>query len=101
MSVTFKITSADIKYRWNIKSSNSDCDICKIPLLMMSPDIYDDKKYLVINNKLKQGKCSHIFHSKCIDKIHVKEHKDVSNNCPTCNKQWIIHNILNTDMDFK
>ena len=99
MSVTFKIVSADIRYIWNITSSNDNCDICKTSLLMISPDIYnicDEKKYLVIDNKLKQGNCLHIFHSKCIDKII-----DKNTLCPTCNKEWIIHNIINTDMNIE
>jgi len=101
MSVTFKIVSADIKYRWNITSSNPDCDICKTSLLMIPPDTFDDTKYLVIDNKLKQGKCLHIFHSKCIDKITIKKNDDIYTYCPTCNKEWIIHNIINTNNNIK
>jgi hypothetical protein len=73
-----------------MKSEFEKCGICENELLMPSKHkICDNKTHIVIDGKLKQGECMHIFHEDCM--------KSDIELCPICKTPWILRNILNSN----
>ena len=96
-----KVKNIEIVLRWEMKCDTTICNICKNDLLFPSTKYLSESsdKYLVIDAKLKQGQCMHIFHHDCIESL-----LDSGNiNCPSCpscssGEKWTIRNNLDSSL---
>jgi hypothetical protein len=82
----------DLHVNWRYDGPNTTCSICRKSLQAPSPNelSVNEKNYISVKGEIVKGKCCHLFHKACMDKL-------ISNgnmSCPIDNTLWETEKIM-------